>query len=48
VNLARVNPTTLLKYSEKPTLDPYAISGAVSMSLLEELISTGQIIGRAA
>jgi hypothetical protein len=48
VNLARVNPTTLLKYSEKPTLDPYAISGAVSMLLLEELISTGQIIGRAA
>ena len=48
VNLARVNPTTLLKYSEKPTLDPYAISGAVSMSLLEELIATAQIIGRAA
>lgn len=48
VNLARVNPTTLLKYSEQPALDPYAIPGAVSMALLEELIATAQIIGRAA
>lgn len=47
VKLTRVNPTTLLKYSEKPELDPYAIPGAISMALLEELLSTGQIIGRA-
>ena len=48
VDLARVNPTTLLKYSEKPALDPYAIPGGVSMALLEELIVTAQVIGRAA
>lgn len=48
VDLARVNPTTLLKYSEKPALDPYAIPGGVSMALLEELIATAQVIGRAA
>ena len=47
VNLAKVNPSLLLKYSEKPTLDPYAVSGAVSLALLEELIDTAQIIGRA-
>ncbi len=47
VNLAKVNPSTLLKYSETATLDPYAMSGAVSMALLEELIATAQIIGRA-
>jgi hypothetical protein len=47
VNLAKVNPSTLLKYSETPVLDPYAMSGAVSMALLEELIATAQIIGRA-
>jgi len=47
VNLAKVNPSTLLKYSETPVLDPYAMSGAVSMALLEELIATAQIIGSA-
>jgi hypothetical protein len=47
VNLAKVNPSTLLKYSEKPVLDPYAMSGHASMALLEELIATAQIIGRA-
>lgn len=47
VNLAKVNPSTLLKYSETSSLDPYLMSGAVSMALLEELIATAQIIGRA-
>jgi len=47
VNLARVNPSTLLKYSETTALDPYAMSGRASMALLEELIATAQIIGRA-
>ena len=47
VNLSRVNPSTLLKYSEKPSLDPYAMSGLASMALLEELIATAQIVGRA-
>jgi hypothetical protein len=46
VNLAKVNPSTLLKYSEKPTLDPYALSGKVSLALLEELIATAAIVGR--
>ncbi|MFM7506977.1 MAG: BLUF domain-containing protein, partial [Rubrivivax sp.] len=31
VNVQRLNPALLLKYSERPTLDPYAVSGAVSM-----------------
>jgi hypothetical protein len=48
VNLAKVNPSTLLKYCEKPLLDPYAMSGKAAMALLEELIATAQIIGRAA
>ena len=46
VNLARVNPSTLLKYSERPVLDPYAVSGKVSMALLEELIATACIVSR--
>ena len=47
VNLAKVNASTLLKYCEKPVLDAYAMSGRASMALLEELIATAQIIGRA-
>jgi len=46
VNLAKVNPSTLLKYSEKPTLDPFAIGGRVSMALLEELIATASIVAK--
>ncbi len=47
VNLSRLNTSVLLKYSEKPTLDPYAVSGKVSLALLEELMATAAIIGRA-
>ena len=47
VNLAKVNPSLILKYSQKPVLDPYALSGKASLALLEELIATAQIMGRA-
>jgi hypothetical protein len=47
VNLAKVNPSTLLKYLEKPELDPFAVSGKASMALLEELIATAAIVCRA-
>jgi hypothetical protein len=47
VNLEKLNPAVLLKYSEKPVLNPYAVSGSASMALLEELISTASIVGRA-
>lgn len=46
VNLARINPSVLLKYSERPVLDPYALPGRVSMALLEELIATASIVSR--
>jgi len=47
VRLDKTNPSLLLKYSERPLLDPFTVSGAASMALLEELIATAQIIGRA-
>ncbi len=47
VNLAKLNTSIVLKYSEKPELDPYAVSGRVSLALLEELMATASIIGRA-
>ena len=46
VNLTKLNHTTLLKYSEKPELDPYAVSGKMSLALLEELMATAAIVGR--
>lgn len=47
VNMSKINASTLLKYAEKPELDPYSVSGKVSLALLEELMATASIIGRA-
>jgi len=47
VNLAKVNPGTLLKYSEKPALDPFGASGKATMALLDELIATAAVAARA-
>ena len=47
VNVARINSSILLKYGERAELDPYSVSGRVSLALLEELMATACIIGRA-
>jgi len=47
VNVSKVNTSILLKYSEKPELDPYSVSGKVSLALLEDLMATAAICGRA-
>jgi hypothetical protein len=47
VNLSKINASILMKYSAMPELDPYSVSGKVSMALLEELMATASIIGRA-
>jgi hypothetical protein len=39
----RLNPALLLKYSETATLDPFNVSGKVSMALFEELVATAAI-----
>jgi hypothetical protein len=46
VNMSRLNPALLLKYSETATLDPYAVSGQVSMALFEELVATAAVVGQ--
>jgi Sensors of blue-light using FAD len=46
VNMSKINHSILLKYAEKPELNPYAVSGQVSLALLEELMATASIIGR--
>jgi hypothetical protein len=46
VNMSRLNPALLLKYSEGPALDPYGVSGKVSMALFDELMATASIVGQ--
>ncbi|MFV0681604.1 BLUF domain-containing protein [Ottowia sp.] len=45
VDVGRVNASVLIKYSERAVLDPYTVSGKVSMALLEELMATASIVG---
>ena len=47
VNLTKLNTSIVLKYSERPEFDPYSVPGKVSLALLEELMATASIIGRA-
>ena len=44
VNMARLNPALLLKYSDAAVLDPYAVSGRVSMALFNELVATASVM----
>ena len=44
VNMGRLNPALLLKYSEKAVLDPYAVTGKVSMALLNEMVATAAVM----
>jgi hypothetical protein len=45
VNMSRLNPSLLLRYSPTATLDPYSVSGEVSMSLFKELVATASVVG---
>ncbi len=47
VNLSKLNHSILLKYSERAELDPYSVSGKVSFALLEDLMATAAICGKA-
>ena len=44
VNLSRLNPALLLKYSATAELDPYSVSGAVSLAMFDELVATASIM----
>ena len=44
VDMSRLNPALLLKYSEAAVLDPYAVSGKVSMALFSELVATASVM----
>lgn len=46
VETDKLNPATILKYSETAVIDPYNLPGAVALDLLKELMSTAAIVGR--
>ena len=46
VNIAKVNASLLLKYSEKAALNPFGCSGRATMALLDELVATASIVNR--
>ena len=46
VNIAKVNPSLLLKHSEKAELNPFGCSGHPSMALLDELVATAAVVSR--
>ncbi len=46
VDLKRVNLSTILRYSERPTFDPSTMTGDAAMALLEELIDTAAVVSR--
>ena len=47
VNLNRLNPAVLMKYSETGTLDPFGVPGAVSMAMFNELAASASIMAQA-
>jgi hypothetical protein len=47
VDLSKVNPGLLMKYHEKPVLNPFTASGHATLSLLDELVDTAAVSSRA-
>lgn len=46
VNLGRLNPAQLIKYSETAVLDPFSMPGSASMALFNELVASAAVIGQ--
>ncbi len=46
VNLNRLNPAQLIKYSETAVLDPFSLPGSASMALFNELVASAAVIGQ--
>ena len=45
VDLDKLNVGVILKYSEKPVLDPFRLPGRVALAFMEELMGTASIMG---
>jgi hypothetical protein len=45
VNMNRLNPALLLRFSESARLDPFTTSGHASRALFQELVATASVVG---
>lgn len=45
VDLNRINTGMLLKYSEKPRLDPFQLPGRVAIAVVQDLMAAALIVG---
>ena len=46
IDLKRINLITILRYSAKPVLDPYTMTGHGVVEMLKELVETAAISAR--
>jgi hypothetical protein len=46
VNLDRISPNIILKYSDSTTLDPFKMRGRSALALLDELMLSAAVVGR--
>jgi hypothetical protein len=46
VNIAKINPSLLLKYFKRAELDPFDCSGHATLALLGDLVATASILNR--
>jgi Sensors of blue-light using FAD len=46
INISAINPAVLLKYSERPELNPFVCNAKVTMALLSEIAESGSIAHR--
>jgi len=46
IDLKKVNLSTILRFSEKPLLDPYSMTGTGALALLDELVETAALLTR--
>ena len=44
VDLNKVNLSSILRYSERPVLDPFSMTGRAALALLEELATSAAIV----
>ena len=46
VDLKRIHLGTILRYSDRPVLEPFAMTGKAALALIEELVASGAITTR--
>lgn len=46
VDLKRIHLGTILRYSDRPVLEPFAMTGKAALALVEELVASGAITTR--